>query len=146
YDGVMCGLASTLGASLELEQQGAMIVDVHIDELQLMSDVGLVLVLTDTSDWHRLLLRSHSTDYTPGVRLMLELGNLVPATTYLAAQRARETMRLAVRDAFDANRLDVLAAPTIPRTTMPLDQLSVKPADDEESVFAAFLHHNIPSN
>jgi aspartyl-tRNA(Asn)/glutamyl-tRNA(Gln) amidotransferase subunit A len=138
--------AATLEAIAELQRQGATIVDVHIEELQLMSDVGLILVLTDTSDYHRLLLRTQAKDYTPGVRLMLELGNLIPATSYLAAQRARGAMRVAVRDAFDEHRLDVLAAPTIPRPTMPLDQLSVKAGADDESVFAAFLHHNIPSN
>jgi aspartyl-tRNA(Asn)/glutamyl-tRNA(Gln) amidotransferase subunit A len=138
--------AATLAAIAELERLGATIVDVRIEELQLMSDVGLVLVLTDTSDYHRLLLRTHADQYTPGVRLMLELGNLVPATIHLAAQRARESMRVAVRAAFDEHRLDALAGPTIPTTTMPLDKLSVAPGDGEESVFAAFLHHNIPSN
>ena len=138
--------AATLEAIDELERQGATIVDVRIDELQLMSDVGLILVLTDTSDYHRMLLRAHASDYTPGVRLMLELGNLVPATTYLVAQRARASMREAVRKTFHDHHLDALAAPTIPTTTMPLDQLSVAPGDGEESVFAMFLHHNIPSN
>jgi aspartyl-tRNA(Asn)/glutamyl-tRNA(Gln) amidotransferase subunit A len=138
--------AATLEAIDELERQGATIVDVSIDELQLMSDVGLILVLTDTSDYHRMLLRAHAPDYTPGVRLMLELGNLVPATAYLAAQRARAAMREAVRRTFDEHRLDALAAPTIPTTTMPLERLSVAPGDGEESVFSMFLHHNIPSN
>jgi aspartyl-tRNA(Asn)/glutamyl-tRNA(Gln) amidotransferase subunit A len=87
------GAAATLEAIDELERQGATIVDVRIDELHLMSDVGLILVLTDTSDYHRMLLRAHGPEYTPGVRLMLELGNLVPAATYLAAQRARAAMR-----------------------------------------------------
>jgi aspartyl-tRNA(Asn)/glutamyl-tRNA(Gln) amidotransferase subunit A len=138
--------AATLAAIEELERQGATIVEVRIEEMQLMSDVGLVLVLTDTSDYHRRLLRTRAGDYTPGVRLMLELGNLVPATAYLAAQRARESMRRAVRAAFDQHRLDALAAPTIPRTTMPLDELMVAPGDGDESVLLSFLHHNIPSN
>jgi aspartyl-tRNA(Asn)/glutamyl-tRNA(Gln) amidotransferase subunit A len=137
---------ATLAAIAELERQGATIVDVQIEELQLMSDVGLVLILSDTSDYHRRLLRTSARDYTPGVRLMLELGNLVPATTYLVAQRAREAMRVAMRAAFDAHRLDALAGPTLPTTTMPIDQLFVAPTDGEESVLAAFLHHNIPSN
>jgi aspartyl-tRNA(Asn)/glutamyl-tRNA(Gln) amidotransferase subunit A len=137
--------AATLEAIDELERQGATIVDVRIDELQLMSDVGLILVLTDTSDYHRMLLRAHGPEYTPGVRLMLELGNLVPATTYLAAQRARAAMREAVRQTFEDHDLDALAAPTIPTTTMPLDRLSVTP-EGEESLFSMFLHHNIPSN
>jgi aspartyl-tRNA(Asn)/glutamyl-tRNA(Gln) amidotransferase subunit A len=137
--------AATISAIDELGRQGATVVDVEIPELKLMSDVGLTLVLSDTSDYHRRMLRERWQDYTPGVRLMLELGNLVPASAYLLAQRARETMRQAVRRAFDQHRLDVLAAPTIPTTTMPLDQLEVG-VEDEESVFAAFLHHNIPSN
>jgi len=138
---------STLAALDELERQGARIVDVRIEEQDLMADVGLVLVVADTSDYHRLLLRTRTSDYSPGVRLMLELGHFVSAPTYLAAQRARAVLRSAVRDAFEHHGLDALAAPTIPRTTMPLEDLSVSPdSESEDSVFLAFLHHNIPSN
>ena len=94
--------AATLEAIEELERQGATIVDVRIEELQLMSDVGLILVLTrherlppDAAPCPRALAIT-----PPGVRLMLELGNLVPATTYLVAQRARAAMREAIRKTF----------------------------------------------
>ena len=138
---------ATLDAIGELAKQGSTVVDVRIPEQDLMADVGLVLVLADTTDYHRTLLRERAADYGSGVRLMLELGHFISAPTYLAAQRARAELRAAVRDAFDEHRLDVLAGPTIPTTTMPLEDLSVSPDSDAEgSVFLAFLHHNIPSN
>jgi aspartyl-tRNA(Asn)/glutamyl-tRNA(Gln) amidotransferase subunit A len=112
-----------------------------------MCAAGLTLILADTSDYHRRLLRAHVADYDPATRLMLELGEFVTASAYLTAQRARALFRGAIRQAFADYRLDAMAAPTAPTTTMPLEQLSVSlGADAGETALSAFLHHNIPSN
>lgn len=137
---------ATLDAISELERQGAVIVDVSIPELELMAAAGFVLVLADTSDYHRRLLRS-GAEYDPATKLMVQLGELVSATSYLTAQRARAAMCAAVKAAYGRHRLDALLAPTIPTTTMPVEQLSVAlGADVDETALSAFLHHNIPSN
>jgi aspartyl-tRNA(Asn)/glutamyl-tRNA(Gln) amidotransferase subunit A len=138
---------ASLEAIDELERQGAEIVDVAIDELDLITGAGFILVLVDTANHHRRLIRKHSANYDPATRLMIELGELISATDYLTAQRARHAMCRGMRQAFEQHGLHALAAPTIPTTTMPLEALSVAlGADVTETALSSFLHHNIPAN
>lgn len=131
----------------ELRKQGATLIDVDMPELELMATVGLTILLPDTSAFHRRLLRERGEYYEPETRLLVELGEMVPATHYVMALRARSQLRARMRNLFNAHRLDALLTPTIPIPTAPIDRLSqgIEPGADETPM-AAYIHHTFSAN
>jgi aspartyl-tRNA(Asn)/glutamyl-tRNA(Gln) amidotransferase subunit A len=115
----------TVEAALrELEKLGVTLVDVKIPELDLCAGIFLNIIATDTSAYHRRWLREKPMDYAQGTRVMLEFGELLFGTDYLMAQRAREVLRSAVKDAFQRHRLDGLVAPSNIVTAVPMSRYS----------------------
>ena len=108
----------------QLEELGAPLVDVSIPELDLVAGIFLNIIATDTSAYHRRLLREKPADYAPGTRVMLEFGELIFGTDYLIAQRARRVLRDAVQDAFARHRLDALVGPSNVVTAVPMSRYS----------------------
>jgi aspartyl-tRNA(Asn)/glutamyl-tRNA(Gln) amidotransferase subunit A len=98
-----------------LRDQGAEIVEVECPAIALAVPIGWTILLVDASSWHRQLLERHSSSYHPATRQLLELGLLLPAATYAQAQRARTRVCRDVRELFERERLDALAAPTMSR-------------------------------
>jgi aspartyl-tRNA(Asn)/glutamyl-tRNA(Gln) amidotransferase subunit A len=129
-----------------LADRGATIVEVTMANLDLAVPAGMAVLLGDTSEWHQRHLRERGDLYTPGVRTMLELGELVLATAYVRAQKARRVVQRSYRAAFEAYELDALAAPTLPVTTMPVEQLDVDLTDSGEAATSSFIHHNFLAN
>ncbi len=129
-----------------LEALGAEIVEVRLDELGYAAAAGMPVLLADTSQWHRQFLRSHADKYVPATRLMLELGELVLGAQYVTGQRARSALRARVRNTFEMLRLDGLIGPTLPTTTMPVEDLSVDLTGEGETALSAFLHHCFMGN
>jgi aspartyl-tRNA(Asn)/glutamyl-tRNA(Gln) amidotransferase subunit A len=133
--------AATTAAISTLELLGAEIVEIDVPALEFAPYAGMAVLTPDTSEWHRKLLRDRRDEYTPGVRLMLELGELVPAAQYVQGQRARAAIRAAVRTAFDANRLDCMIGPTLPTTAPLLKEHEVSLTGEAEASLSPFLHH-----
>jgi aspartyl-tRNA(Asn)/glutamyl-tRNA(Gln) amidotransferase subunit A len=126
----------------KLVDLGAEIVEVHIPHLEFAPHAGMAVLTADTSEWHRRLLRTRRDEYTPGVRLMLELGELVQASQYVHGERARAAIRAGVRNAFEKHGLDCMVGPTLPTTTMPLEDHSTNLAgEDGDTDLSPFLHH-----
>ncbi len=132
---------ATTEAIQALESLGAEIVEIRVPALEFAPYAGMAILTPDTSEWHRKLLRGRRDEYTPGVRLMLELGELVPAAQYVQGQRARAAIRDAVRVAFDSYRLDCMIGPTLPSTTPLLAEHAVSLTGEEELSLSGFLHH-----
>jgi aspartyl-tRNA(Asn)/glutamyl-tRNA(Gln) amidotransferase subunit A len=122
----------------QLDALGATIVEVEVPGLEVAAAAGLPILRADTSAWHRRFLRERAEEYHPGTRLMLELGELVPATQYVLAQRARSWLRDHVKGAFTTHQLDCLVSP-MPITTVPLDRATA--LDEAQGGLSAFLHH-----
>jgi aspartyl-tRNA(Asn)/glutamyl-tRNA(Gln) amidotransferase subunit A len=74
-----------------LESLGAEIVDVRLPELAHAVNVGMAILLADTSEWHRRLLRSHGDKYVPATRIMLELGEMVLGRRRCLSRSCRST-------------------------------------------------------
>ena len=87
------------------------------------------------------LLRKHGDLYEPGTRVMLELGELIPAAQYVHAQRSRAVLRDRVRETFTTHALDGLVGPTLPMTTVPLSRLSTSLEGEGETALSAYVHH-----
>ena len=79
--------------------------------------------------------------------MLIELGELIPATHYVAAQRARRYLRERVRETFGANRLDALFAPTLPGPTVPVEDLGLNLTDGTgESVGSSYFRSCVMAN
>ena len=148
YDGVIDEIrASVEGVIAEYREQGAEIVEISMPELEITQDALFTIVLCEGSSYHRKLIREHGDKYDPATRALVKLGELVPATHYLAAQQARTVYRGAINRAFREHRLDAMLWPTMPMTTAPLDQLNA-PRDDgfPDTPIGAMCHHTFNAN
>jgi aspartyl-tRNA(Asn)/glutamyl-tRNA(Gln) amidotransferase subunit A len=138
-------------AVLELERLGGTLVDVSIPELEFTTAIGMPILLADTSTWHRQLLRQRPQDYDRGTRLVLELGELVPATHYITAQRARTVLQSRVRDMFESQQLSALVMPTLPLPAVlgdPMASDTFYGLDESvsQSAMSAYIHHTFAAN
>ncbi len=137
--------AAVEGVIEEYARLGARIVEVRLPEFELMPMVLLTILLAEASTIHRKLLRGQAEEYDQTTRLMLELGELQPATHYLTALRARTAMQRLVRTLYEEEGLDVLLAPTLPIPTVP-NELRNTPSDGGEAPFTSYVHHTFSAN
>lgn len=148
YDGVNDEIrASVEGVIAEYRDAGAEIVEISIPELAITQDALFTIVLSEGSSYHRNLIREHGDKYDPATRTLVQLGELVPATHYLAAQQARRLYRDALIRAFAEHRLDATLWPTMPITTAPLDKLN-EPREDgyPDTPVGSMCHHTFNAN
>ena len=147
YSHVAPDVRARVEAAIEqLIALGVEIVDVKLPELEHAVNIGMAVLLADTSEWHHRLLRSHGAKYVPATRIMLELGEMVLGAQYVHAQRARAALRDRLRSSFAMHRLDGLVGPTLPNTTVPVDRLSVDLTSEGETALSTFLHHCFMGN
>jgi aspartyl-tRNA(Asn)/glutamyl-tRNA(Gln) amidotransferase subunit A len=147
YDQVTADVRAAVDLAIgKLAECGATIVEVHIDHLDLSVPAGMAVLLGDTSEWHQAYLRERGDRYVREVRIMIELGELVLATAYVKAQKTRTMVQRGYRAAFEEHGLTALVAPTLPRTTMPVEDLNVDLTGSGSTASAAFIHHNFLAN
>ncbi len=125
---------------------GVNVVEVEIPELEYATPAGVAVVVADTSDWHRDFLRSHAAKYARDTRVMLELGELMLAPTYIRAQKVRRHVREGVRRTFDEHGLAALIAPTIPIPTPTIEELSADTSVRGDIALSLLLRQNIFAN
>lgn len=137
--------AAVRKAHTQLADMGAELVEVEIPMTRYVQATQWGLMVPEATASHERTLRSVPELYAPDVRILLEAGELVSAGDYLRAQRSRTLMRQAWMGVFD--RIDVLAAPTVPMTAAKADQSSVSwPDGTTESVSDAYVRLSAPAN
>ena len=148
YDGVIDDVRRVVdGAIAEYARQGAEIVDVNVPELEHTVETLLTIMLSEASAFHRQMLRHHGSEYDPATRKLLELGEFVPATHYITAQRVRAAFRAVVAKQFQSCRLDAMLWPTIPLPTVPLAELGLERRDKAgETPMQSYIHHTFSAN
>ena len=148
YDGVIDEIRQSVEAVIaEYQALGAEIVEISMPELAITQDALFTIVLCEGSTWHRKLIREQGDKYDPATRAIVQLGELLPATHYLAAQQARTLYRRAILGAFREERLDALLWPTMPIPTAPLDQLNAPRADGyPDTPVGSMCHHTFNAN
>ena len=114
-----------LGAIEKLRKKGAVVREVPLPHAHDIAAVYLHLVLGDAAEYHARTLLSRPDDYTPNVRLRLEMARYVLAEDYIRALRGKSVITDEVDRALagvDALVLPALAvpAPPIGATTMPV--------------------------
>lgn len=108
-----------------LRRLGAIVTEVAIPHVTDMAAIYLHLVLGDAAEYHARTLISRPQDYTPNVRLRLEMARYVLAEDYVRALRGKAVIAHEVDralDGVDALVLPSLAipAPPIGAATMPV--------------------------
>ena len=107
----------------------------------------MTILACEASAIHRRRLREQPDAYDPATRLVLEMGEFVPGTHYVMAQRARLLFRNRMKNLFDAHGLDALLSPTVPTTTVPIGQeFADRPDYPGESPAVSAVHHMFFAN
>jgi aspartyl-tRNA(Asn)/glutamyl-tRNA(Gln) amidotransferase subunit A len=132
------------GVARVLEDLGATIEEVEVPHLDKAMDVHSAIISAEASAYHQPMLRSSPERYRRGTRAFLEAGQLVAATTYLNAQRARELVRRGFRQALSA--CDAVLAPALPATAGAFGSRKVRVNGVEEDITSSYIRPSIPAN
>jgi len=127
-----------------LESMGGKVVPVKISDLDGVLDCMLAIAMSEAAVYHQSSLRATPHLFSDETRLLLEAGEMVPATTYINAQRARVAVKAAFREAL--RDVDVLVTPTQPSTALKAGQSVSRIGSREESVFAVSARFCVPFN
>ena len=84
--------------------------------------------------------------YDPSTRILVELGEFLPATAYVRAKRVQRVIQASVRDAFEKSELDALLAPTLPQASVGIDAMSEGLSSGAESVLSTFFRQSAVAN
>ena len=116
-------------ACARLRAAGVTVDEVSIPHAEDIAPVYLHIVLAEAAAYHAATLDGRPGDYTPNVRMRLEMGRYVLAEDYLRAMRGRDVLRREV-DATLGTR-DGLLLPTlaVPATTLGVDTVRVGDSD-----------------
>ncbi|MFD4255818.1 amidase [Amycolatopsis thermoflava] len=128
-----------------LEALGARLVDVEIPMTRYVQGVQWGLMVPEASAYHEPTVQAVSELYAADVRVLLEAGQRMSAVDYLRAQRARTLMRREWSRLMET--VDVIAAPAVPVTAVPVGQERVTwPDGTTESVADAYVRLSAPAN
>ncbi len=97
---------------------------VSIPSLPQTQSAEVAIMAAEATTYHAHNLRLRGDDFGADVRLPLELGRMIPATTFLAAQRLRA--RLAAECAAAFEQADVLLVPSTPIAAPHIDEQMVE--------------------
>ena len=149
YPGVVDSVRAATEAVIEtLAGMGAAIIEISVPELALAQETLSTIRMVESASYHRQRIREKGHLYSPGTRATLEIGEVVLGTQYVAALRARERYRSAMKAAFQLQKLDALLSPTIPVTAPLLEDVWAPRQDMEngETPTDGFVHHVYPAN
>ena len=124
-------------ARQSLERAGHTIADVAIAHAERIADVYLHIVLPEAAWYHAPLMDAYADDYSPGVRLRIEMGRYVLAEDYLRAMHGRALLRRAVDRALEG--ADALMLPAMAIGAPPLGASSVSVDGHTEAVRGLML-------
>jgi aspartyl-tRNA(Asn)/glutamyl-tRNA(Gln) amidotransferase subunit A len=120
------------GACARLRDAGALLEDIDIAHAGDIAAIYLHIVLVEAAAYHAKTLDNRADDYTPNVRIRLEMGRYILAEDYVRALRGREVLSAEV-DLALAGR-DALLLPTLPVPATRLGAATVKIGGVEEPV------------
>jgi aspartyl-tRNA(Asn)/glutamyl-tRNA(Gln) amidotransferase subunit A len=126
-------VASTFEAACHrLRNAGVTLDDVVLPHAGDIAPVYLHIALSEAAAYHAKTLDSRADDYTPNVRMRLEVGRYILAQDYVRALRARDVLRSEVDMALEGR--DALLLPSVPVPATRLGAPTIKVAGTEEPV------------
>jgi aspartyl-tRNA(Asn)/glutamyl-tRNA(Gln) amidotransferase subunit A len=127
-----------------LRSAGATLVDVAVPHATDMAAIYLHLVFGDAAEYHARTLTSRPDDYTPPVRLRLEMARYVLAEDYIRAQRGKAIIAAEIDRGLDG--VDALVLPSMPIPAPPLGAATMPVKGGPETVRALMLRCTQPFN
>ena len=124
-------------ACQRLTRAGVVLEDVAITHARDAAAIYLHIVLPEAAAYHAATLDSRPDDYSPNVRLRLEMGRYVLAEDYVRALRGRDALIHDVNIALQGR--DGLLLPTLPITAPKLGTMTVSIGGVDEPVRNAML-------
>ena len=131
-------------AIAELESLNAEVVEVTVPNLEHLIETFLTIVQSEAATYHLDGFKENAGKYNDDVRLLLEQGQLLLATSYVNALRSRAFIRDGIRQAFE--NIDVLVTPGLPVTAIRRDTDSYHWPTGDEPLFRAHARFNCPFN
>jgi aspartyl-tRNA(Asn)/glutamyl-tRNA(Gln) amidotransferase subunit A len=131
-------------ACQRLSTAGAVLDDVTIPHAADAPTVYLHIALPEAAAGHAQTLASQPEEYTPQVRLRLEMGRYIMAEDYVRAMRGRDVLIREVNAALHGR--DGLLLPTLPVPAVKLGAATVSVGGSEEPVRAITLRLTQPFN
>ncbi len=120
------------GACERLQAAGVELRDMEVAHANDIAPIYLHIVLPEAAAYHAATLESRADDYTPNVRLRLEIGRYILAEDYLRGLRGRDVLTHEVDNAL--TDCDGLLLPTLPIPAPTIGSGSVRIGGVEESV------------
>jgi aspartyl-tRNA(Asn)/glutamyl-tRNA(Gln) amidotransferase subunit A len=127
-----------------LRGYGATIKDVALPHANDIATVYLHLVFGDAAEYHAPTLESRPQDYTPNVRLRLQLARYVLAEDYIRALRGKAVITAEVDQALHG--VDALLCPALAIAAPPIGAATVPVKGGSEAVRAVMLRCTQPFN
>ncbi len=136
--------ASVRAAAERLADAGAEVVEVDIPWADYYMSAEYSIFLSEASAYHQQRIREQAGDMEPDVRLLLEAGELILATDYIKALRARTLLQQGWRDLFAAP-LDAVIAPTLPNVAARVGQQQFEQGTPE-AIIDSYVRTSAPGN
>jgi len=95
-----------------LSQLGAEVLEISWPMYHESKAISSTILMAEATTYHSQLMKQHSSNLDPKVRLRLEAGYFISAVDYLQAQRARRLFYQRSCDLF--KKVNLLAGPTVP--------------------------------
>jgi aspartyl-tRNA(Asn)/glutamyl-tRNA(Gln) amidotransferase subunit A len=127
-----------------LRAAGAAISDVTLPHADDIATVYLHLVFGDAAEYHAPTLESRPQDYTPNVRMRLEMARYVLAEDYIRALRGKAVIAAEVDQALQG--VDALLCPALAIPAPPLGAATVPVKGGSEAVRTVMLRCTQPFN
>ena len=139
-DEVALGVARALA---RMTRDGAELVDVDIDGIETAAAIQFATLCSEATDALRHLLATPA-NLGADVRVRIEIGQCIPATWYVHAQRARAALAAAFDRALDS--VDLLVTPTLRVTPPPRGAREVTAGDRVLPLHTAMTALTMPFN
>ncbi len=127
-----------------LRRSGATVTEVPIPHANDIAPIYLHLVFGDAAEIHQHTLETQPGDYTPNVRLRLQLAGYVMAEDYVRAQRGKAMIAAEVDRALDG--VDALICPALSIPAPPIGATTMPVRGGPENVRALMLRCTQPFN
>ncbi|MEJ7839337.1 MAG: amidase [Thermomicrobiales bacterium] len=134
------GVASAFATAVaHLQAEGAEIVSCDWSDAPAARAAGLLISRIESAALHEKTLLTQPELMGEDLRSRLEVGALLPASTYIEALRVRDSVTRSIADVFIGNRLDAVVAPSTPASAPRVDASVVTFPDGAEEAFATAM-------
>jgi len=145
FDRLDADVEHAVNATIDaLRAAGAIVTDVAIPHATEMAAIYLHLVFGDAAEYHARTLLSRPQDYTPNVRMRLEMARYVLAEDYIRALRGKAVIAHEVDRALEG--VDALVLPALAIPAPPIGAATMPVKGGPEAVRALMLRCTQPFN